>query len=70
MSYLKPVLNSAVSSPNILQTVRQSIICFLIKLLVCQTWFTQFNELYFILNWLIMRCKLQPELAAEARQIA
>ena len=70
MSYLKPVLNWAVSSPNILQTVRQSIICFLIKLLVCQTWFTQFNELYFILNWLIMRCKLQPELAAEARQIA
>ena len=23
-------------------------------------------ELYFILNWLVMRCKLRPELAADS----
>ena len=26
-------------------------ICFLTELLVHQTWFGQFNEIYFILNW-------------------
>ena len=45
-------------------------ICFLIELLVHQTWFQQFDELCFVLNWFIMRCKLQPELAAEAQQPA
>ena len=38
---------------------------FLIEFLVCQTWFGQFDGLYFILSWLVMRCKLQPELAAD-----
>ena len=53
---LKPVLNWAnVCSPNILQTVRQTMIRFLIELLVRQTWFGQ-SKLYFILNW------LEPEL--------
>ena len=39
---------------------------FLIELLVCRTWFRQFDKLYFVLNWLIMRCKLRPELAADS----
>ena len=39
---------------------------FLIELLICWTWFGQFEELYFILNWLIMRRKLQPKLAADS----
>ena len=43
---------------------------FLIELLVRQTWFRQFAELYFVLNWLVMRCKLRPELAADAQQTA
>ena len=43
---------------------------FLIGLLVRRTWFGQFNELYFVLNWLMMRCKLRPKLAAEAQQTA
>ena len=30
---------------------------FLIELLVRQTWFGQFDELYFVLSWLVMRCK-------------
>ena len=35
---------------------------FLIELLVCRTWFGQFDELYFVLNWLVMRCKFSPNL--------
>ena len=45
-------------------------ICFVIELLVRRTWFGQFDELYFVLNWLVMRCKLRPELAADAQQTA
>ena len=68
---LKPVLNWAnVCSPNILGTVRRTMIRFLIELLVRRTWFEQFDELYFVLNWLVMRCKLRPELAADAQQTA
>ena len=58
-----------VSSPNILRTVRRTMIRFLIELLVHRTWFGQF-KLYFVLNWLVMRCKLRPELAADAQQTA
>ena len=66
---LKPVLNWAnVCSPNILRTVRRTMIRFLIELLVRRTWFGQFDELYFVLSWLVMRCKLRPELAADAQQ--
>ena len=43
---------------------------FLIELLVRRTWFGQVDELYFVLNRLIMRCKLRPELAAEGQQTA
>ena len=43
---------------------------FLTELLVCWTWFGQFDELYFVLNRLVMRCKLRPELAADAQQTA
>ena len=43
---------------------------FLIELLVRRTWFGQFDELYFVLIWLVMRYKLQPELAADAQQTA
>ena len=64
---LTPVLNW---SPNILRTVRQTMIRFLIELLVRRTWFGQFDELDFVLNWLIMRCKLRPELAVKAQQTA
>ena len=54
----------------ILRTVRRTVIRFLIELLVRRTWFGQFDELYFVLNWLVMRCKLPPELAADAQQTA
>ena len=43
---------------------------FLTELLVRRTWFGQFGELYFVLNWLVMGCKLRPELAADAQQTA
>ena len=43
---------------------------FLIELVVCRTWFGQFDKLCFVLNWLVMRCKLQPELVADAQQTA
>ena len=67
---LKPVLNWAnVCPPNILRTVRRTMIRFLIELLVRRTWFG-LSKLYFVLNWLVMRCKLRPELAADAQQTA
>ena len=67
---VKPVLNWAnVCSPNILRTLRRTMIRFLIELLVRRIWFEQ-SRLYFILNWLVMRCKLRPELAADAQQTA
>ena len=67
---LKPVLNWAnVCSPNILRTLRRTMIRFLIELLVRRIWFGQ-SKLYFVLNWLVMRCKLPPELAADAQQTA
>ena len=68
---LKPVLNWAnVCSPNILRTLRRTMIRCLIEFLVRRTWFGQFDELYFVLNWLVMRCKLRLELAADAQQTA
>ena len=67
---VKPVLNWAnVCSPNILRTLRRTMIRFLIELLVRRIWFGQ-SKLYFILNWLVMRCKFRPELAADAQQTA
>ena len=67
---LKPVLNWAkVCSPNILRTVRRTMIRFLIELLVRRIWLGQ-SKLYFVINWLVMRCKLRPELAADAQQRA
>ena len=63
---VKPVLNWAnVCSPNILRTLRRTMIRFLIELLVRRIRFGQ-SKLYFVLNWLVMRCKLRPELAADA----
>ena len=41
----------------------------LTDLLVHRIWFRQ-SKLYFILNWLVMRCKLRPELAADVHQTA
>ena len=62
----KPVLNWAnVFSPDILWTLRRTMIRFLTELLVRRIWFGQ-SKLYFTLNWLVMRCKLRPELAADA----
>ena len=52
--------------PNILRTLRRTMIRFLIELLVRRIWFGQ-SKLYFILSWLVMRCKLRPELAADAQ---
>ena len=73
MLLVKPVLNWAnVCSPNILvllQTVQRTMIHFLIEFLVRQKWFGQ-SKLYFVLNWLVMRCKLWPELVADAQQTA
>ena len=67
---LKPVLNWAnVCLPNILRTLRRTLIRFLIKLLVRRKWFGQ-SKLYFVLNWLVMRRKLRPELTADAQQTA
>ena len=40
------------------------------RMFVCRTYFGQFDELYFVLNWLVMRFKLRPELAADAQQTA
>ena len=48
------------------RTVRRTVIRFLTELSVRRTWFQQFDELYFVLNWLVMRCKLRPDLAADA----
>ena len=70
LTNLKPVLNWAnVCSPNILRTLRRTMIRFLITLLVRRIWF-RLSKLYFILSWLVMRCKLRPELAADAQQTA
>ena len=55
--------------PNILRTLRQTMIRFLIELLVRWIWFRQ-SKLYFIFNWLVMRCKLRPELVADAQKTA
>ena len=67
---LKPVLKWAnVCSPNILGTVWRTVIRFLIERLVRWTWFGQ-SKFYFVLNWLVMRCKLRRELAADALQTA
>ena len=63
---IKPVLNWAnVCSLNILRTLQRTMIRFLIELLVHRIWFGQ-SKFYFILNWLVMRCKLRPELAADS----
>ena len=51
------------------RAVRRTMIRFLIELLVRRIWFGQ-SKLYLILNWLVMRCKLRPELAADAQQTA
>ena len=70
VAQLKPVLNWAnVWSPNTLRTLRRSMIRFLFELLVRRTWFGQ-SKLCFVLKWLVMRCKLRPELAADAQQTA
>ena len=58
-------LNWTFTLPNILHTAWWAMIHFLIELLVRRTWFGQFNELYFVLNWLVMRCKLWPKLAED-----
>ena len=64
---LSPFLTGqSVCSPSILRTVPRTMIRFLIELLVRRTWFGQFDVLYFVLNWLVMRCKLRPELAADS----
>ena len=55
--------------PNILRTLRRTMIRFLTELLLRRIWFGQ-SKLYFILNWFVMRCKLRPELAAGAQQTA
>ena len=64
---LSPFLTGECFSPNILRTLRRTMIRFLIELLVRQIWFRQ-SRLYFILNWLVMRCKLRPELGRQTRR--
>ena len=64
---LKPVLNWAnVCSPNILRTVRRTMIRFLTELR--RKWFGQF-KLYFVLNRLVMRYMLRPELRRAAHSM-
>ena len=55
--------------PKMVRIVRRTMIRFLNELLVRLKWFVQF-KLYFVLNWLVMTCKLRPELAADAQQAA
>ena len=63
---VKPVLNWA----NVCRTYfGRTMIRFLTELLVRRIWFGQ-SKLYIVLNWLVMRCKLRPELAADAQQTA
>ena len=62
------IIGRTFASPNIVRSIRRTLLRFLIELIVRRTYFGQFDELYFVLNWLIMRCKLRPELAAEAQQ--
>ena len=70
LTSLKPVLNWAnVCSPEHTSDIRRTMIRFLTEHLVRRIWFGQ-SRLYFILNWLVMRCKLRPELAADAQQTA
>ena len=69
-STLKPVLNWAnVCSPEHTSDTSTNYDSFLNWTLVRRIWFWQ-SKLYFILNWLVMRCKLRPELAADAQQTA
>ena len=64
---IKPVLNWVnVCSPNILE---HTMIRFIIEILVRRICFGQYR-LYFILDWLVMRCKLKRELVADAQQTA
>ena len=75
MSFYSPCSNTLPLSLNCLfaeQTSDSSTNynSFLIELLVRRTWFGQFDQLFFVLKWLIMSCKLRPELAAEAQQTA
>ena len=70
----KPVLSPFLTGrmfvrPNILRTLRRTMIRLFIELLVRRIWFGQ-SKVYFILNWLVMRCKLRPELAADAQLTA
>ena len=66
---LKPVLNWVnVCSPNILRTVRRTMIRFLIELLIEHGLDSSKNVL--VLNWLVMKCKLRPELAADELKTA
>ena len=70
MSLLKPVLNwENVCSPEHTSDTSTNYDSLLTELLVRRLWFGQ-SKLYFILNWLVMRCKLRPELAADAQQTA
>ena len=58
---LKPVLNWAnVCSPNILRTLRRTMIRFLIELLVRRIWLGQ-SRLYFILNFGIRSTPVLPQ---------
>ena len=48
---VQPVLNwENVCSPNTIRTVRRTMICFSIELLVRRKWFGHFDELYFVLS--------------------
>ena len=70
INFLSPFLTGRMFvRPNILRTLWRTMIHFLIELLVRRIWFGQ-SKLYFILIWLVMRCKLRPALAADAQQTA
>ena len=61
-SVLSPFLTGRMFvRPNILRTVRRTMFRLSIELLVRRKWFGQ-SKLYFLRKWLVMRCKLWPEL--------
>ena len=68
-SKIRRILRTTFGKANV-RTLRRTMIRFLIELLLRRTFVGQFDKLCFVLNWLIMRCKLRPELAAEVQQTA
>ena len=66
----RTLLRSQLAWPNILRTVRRTMIRFLNELLVRRTWFGQFDELYFVLSWLVTSNEMLASAPACGRRAA